>query len=1161
MKTDSLFGTRRMVALGVAAALGCAATAMADAPAFRPAAGTHDLAPLKQVDAVGIAPLNLQALRLEDDQRAAVGQPPRFAVPHEVTMHTDNAGTWENLDDETLVWRLRIESPGAVSINLGFLDYWMPEGAQLTIYATDMAYVVRPFTNKDNAEHGQLWTPAVPGDDIMVELVVPAKVVDQVGLELGSINIGYRGFHAALEATGRDGTRSGSCNLDVVCGAADGFPEVDNWRDIIQSVAVYSTGGSTFCTGFMVNNARNDLTPYFMTADHCGIGAGNAPSLVTYWNFQNSTCRAPGSAASGGAGDGVLSQFISGSTFRAGYSTSDMTLVELSADPDPAWEVAYAGWDRSGVDATNAIAVHHPNTDEKRISFEDDPTTITSYLQASGGTTHVRVEDWDLGTTEPGSSGSPLFDQNGRVIGQLHGGFAACGNDDADWYGRFFLSWTGGGTSSSRLSDWLDPDGTGAVTVNTISGAGLNVDPGTDTVHQGLTGGPFSPASTVYTLTNNGADPVNYEVSIVPGGNAPVLLDGGSSPVSGTLAASGGSTTVTVSVDQVAAAGLSAGSYSTDIAFEDQTNARTTTTTHAIEAGLTGIEVTPLDDLFGSGPLGGPFGPNKMYVVTSTQPSPVDVSVSASDNWIALDGGTSAVNFTLSGVGDSRVVDVDFSANANALPVGFYTGTVFFTNTTDGTGDTSRGVLLDLGRLVRPSTDTPLPISDNTTFESKLTVSDSVCVADLDVDLDISHTFIGDLIVELTSPVGTTVRLHNRSGSSADDIVQTYDDGTNPPDGPGTLADFNGEIAAGTWTLTVSDNAGADTGTLNSWALLIGSGAGGCPPVAGDIETEVPQNATTSLILDGTSVNGGSLDYTILSLPTNGTLTDPLGGTINAVPYTLLGNGDAVNYTPATDYIGPDSLTYRCNDGQNSNTATVDISVGTQVTAYSFPLDSDPGWTTEGQWAWGMPTGAEDDPSGGATGDNCYGYNLDGDYANNIPEYTLTMPALDLSDYTNVQLKFWRWLGVESSSFDQAALEMSTDGSTYSTVWAHSGSSFQDTAWTQVTFDLPAASQQPTVYLRWVMGTTDGSVTYSGWHIDDISVTGVSLAPPIQCPGDVNGDNDTNLNDFTDLASNFGAAGLPHGAGESRNLGDLNDDGNVNLDDFTILSMDFGCEG
>jgi hypothetical protein len=184
--------------------------------------------------------------------------------------------------------------------------------------------------------------------------------------------------------------------------------------------------------------------------------------VVVYWNYETTTC--------GGSPDGSLTDFQTGTTVRADYADTDLTLLELDDDPDAAWEVCFAGWDRGAGNPQSAVGIHHPSNDEKAISFENDPTQTTSYEGESspGDGTHIRIIDWDDGTTEKGSSGSPLFNIAKRVVGQLHGGYAACGNDESDWYGRFSVSWDGGGTSSSRLRDWLDPGNTDATVVNTI---------------------------------------------------------------------------------------------------------------------------------------------------------------------------------------------------------------------------------------------------------------------------------------------------------------------------------------------------------------------------------------------------------------------------------------------------------------------------------------------------------------------------------------------------------------------------------------------------------------------------------------------------------------------------------------------------------------------
>lgn len=424
-----------------------------------PASRAHLLA-VDEIALVELAAPNAEALLKEDLERRDAGLAPRFALPSERHLTPDVAGTWESLDRETLLWRLRIRSRGSLSLNLGFTRFRMTPGARLFLYSADRVHLVEPFTARDNEAHGELWTPVVQTDDLVVELTLPAAELAELELELGWINQGYRAFGAPPSTE-----RSGSCNVDVAC--PQGIP----WELEIPSVGVISTGGSTFCTGFLVTNVRQDLKPYFMTANHCGLTAGNAPSLVVYWNYENSTCRTPGGGASGSDGDGSFAQFNTGAIFRAASGASDFTLVELDDEVDPAFGVAYAGWDANGANASSATAIHHPNTDEKRISFENQPTTITSYLANSvpGDGTHVRVQDWDLGSTEPGSSGSPLFNPAHRVIGQLHGGFASCVSQGSDWYGRFSVSWNGGGTSATRLRDWLDPDDTGVLVADTVS--------------------------------------------------------------------------------------------------------------------------------------------------------------------------------------------------------------------------------------------------------------------------------------------------------------------------------------------------------------------------------------------------------------------------------------------------------------------------------------------------------------------------------------------------------------------------------------------------------------------------------------------------------------------------------------------------------------------
>ena len=155
---------------------------------------------------------------------------------------------------------------------------------------------------------------------------------------------------------------------------------------------------------------------------------------------------------------------------------------------------------------------------------------------------------------------------------------------------------------------------------------------------------------------------------------------------------------------------------------------------------------------------------------------------------------------------------------------------------------------------------------------------------------------------------------------------------------------------------------------------------------------------------------------------------------------------------------------------------------------------SDPGWSTQGLWAYGQPTGGGGDhggpdPTSGYTGPSVYGYNLNGDYENNLPERHLTTAAIDCSGRTNVHLSFWRWLGVERPAYDHAYLRVSNNGTTWHTIWEN-GMEITDSDWNYQQFDISDyAADQPSVYIRWTMGTTDSSWRYCGWNIDDVELS------------------------------------------------------------------------
>ena len=425
----------------------------------QPTVFTHNVESLAPVEPIITEPIDLQAVLMEDYQRNSRGGPYRFAINRPVKITPESDGVWEEIDDETLIWRLPIASPGAVSLSLGFTSYFMPAGGKLFIYSADETQILGPFTESDNEVHGQLWTPLIYSEAIVVELTIPSSELPQLKLELTSINHGYRNINPKLpfRALGD----SDWCHRNVACS------EGDAWRDQIRTVAMYQItldDGTFLCTGTLINNTEQNNKLYFLTAFHCldewldrvlDDPDGAAASMVIYWNFQASTC-------TGTTGSMNLNQ--SGAIFRAAHWMSDFALVELEDVPPAAANIYYAGWDHSNTTPSSGVAIHHPVGDLKKISIENDPLTQVSLVDYNPYIEYgkyFKVSGWDIGVTAEGSSGCPIFNSNKSIVGVFSNGASECSNPGPDYFGPLYRAWTGGGTPETRLSDWLDPDNSG----------------------------------------------------------------------------------------------------------------------------------------------------------------------------------------------------------------------------------------------------------------------------------------------------------------------------------------------------------------------------------------------------------------------------------------------------------------------------------------------------------------------------------------------------------------------------------------------------------------------------------------------------------------------------------------------------------------------------
>lgn len=425
--------------------------------------------------------------------------PWRFGKNHAVSLDLDNAGTWTVLEDGTRLWRLGLECPNALSVNFEFHDFRPAPGGKVFVMDEFGGYIGAFTTANDPTHSGVLGVQALKGQRIMVEYSVPAQG-PRGNLRIGQVTHGYRDIFAHARALGE----SGSCNNNTIC------PEGDPWRDQIRSVAMIVVSGSGICTGTLINNCANNGTPYFLTANHCL--SGNVGTWVFRFNWDSPTCSP--------TTNGPTTQTVSGATLLANSAATDVALLQLNSTPPSSYNVFYSGWDRSGTIPTAQTGIHHPAGDIKKISFDTNSATQVTYSGASCW----RILNWEDGTTEPGSSGSGLWDQNGRLIGQLYGGTASCSSITHDNYGRFDLSY-------SLLSTWLGSCG------NTIDG----YDPNLPTVSldaqavslQGATGNICTSTISPTVTVRNGGTTTLTSFSIawsIAGGPS------GTTPWSGSLA-------------------------------------------------------------------------------------------------------------------------------------------------------------------------------------------------------------------------------------------------------------------------------------------------------------------------------------------------------------------------------------------------------------------------------------------------------------------------------------------------------------------------------------------------------------------------------------------------------------------------------------------------
>lgn len=398
-------------------------------------------------------PLDMAMLEEQDMELNEGGDPLRVGVTRQMDLDVTSAATRLPQKDGSMVYRQCVACANAMFLTLTFDKFLLPEGATLFCYDATGRTVIGSFVGTDTLPGGVFYTQALPGSVAYIEYREPKEAIGQGSIHLKDVTAGYKDlFHVSKGSIGNDG----GCSPDVACQEGEG------WCKQINSVACYTLRigyGTYICTGALVNNTKHDKTPYFLSANHCQE-EGTVSQWTFYFNYEASSCNGQ---------DEVTTHTITGATILAKRDKnvgSDFLLLRLGQSVPESYKPYWAGWDLND-DLSVGCCIHHPAGDVKKISL---PKTLT--LGTGAYTRFVRADWNNRGITEGGSSGSPLFNKSGLVIGQLLGGNSSCNNTyGADYYGRISQSWTGGGTKATRLMDWLDPAGSG---VKTLAGYGTD---------------------------------------------------------------------------------------------------------------------------------------------------------------------------------------------------------------------------------------------------------------------------------------------------------------------------------------------------------------------------------------------------------------------------------------------------------------------------------------------------------------------------------------------------------------------------------------------------------------------------------------------------------------------------------------------------------------
>ncbi|MCE2733428.1 MAG: T9SS type A sorting domain-containing protein [Chryseotalea sp.] len=393
---------------------------------------------------------NIKALLRLDSLENLSGEAKPFKIAEAIPVDIDVLKEAEWVEENSMAYgKFTIVAANAKSVSANFNQFFLPEGTELYVYNENGEMITGPITEGENNENNFWGTWVYKGNKLTVDFKLPVERKNSLKLHISSLAYGFKDIYRTEIANFGE---SEACNINVLCAIGTG------WENERNSVSlILDASSEALCSGALVNNTCNLNIPYLLTANHCFDTP--TPQNVAQWKFTfqawSSTCTPSLNA------NGVT---FNGSALRARNAATDFCLVELNQLPPTNSGITFSGWSRNTAGITSTTIIHHPVGDIMKISRDNQAPVFDNFSGAQCWRLGL-----DIGATQGGSSGAPYYDQNHRIIAQHFGindaHLPVCDRVNK-FGGRFDLSWTGGGTNATRLSNWLDPGNTGAMTTN-----------------------------------------------------------------------------------------------------------------------------------------------------------------------------------------------------------------------------------------------------------------------------------------------------------------------------------------------------------------------------------------------------------------------------------------------------------------------------------------------------------------------------------------------------------------------------------------------------------------------------------------------------------------------------------------------------------------------